>query len=79
MDTIIEFSVPDPGQRGAAGSGSIRQLCFVDPTTPDNFAPGRRLVKAALLLSDFALGLVEAFTFHWIRGTAIRTDAAAMA
>ena len=78
MDYVIEYAAPNSAHRGAHGAGMISGLAFVDPSTPNNAAPGRRRVIAALHLKDFALGLVDSCTFHWIRGSAIVSEFAVM-
>lgn len=74
MEYLIEYAAPNQSQRSAHGAGTIAGLAFVDPTSPDNAAPGRHRLTAALHLRDFAMGLVESCTFHWIRGSAILAD-----
>lgn len=79
MSSLIEYSAPDSAHRGASGAGSIKFLAFVDPSTPDNLAPGTRQLGSALHLKDFALGLVQGCSFHWLNGAAITTEMAVMA
>jgi hypothetical protein len=79
MDFLIEYAAPNATARGDHGAGAIVRLAFVDPTSSSPGQPGSRTVNAALHLRDFALGMVEGCTFHWIRGGAILTDYAVMA
>lgn len=78
MDFMIEYAAPNLADRSSHGSGAVVRLAFVDPTSSAAGAPGRHPLTAALHLRDFALGLVEGCTFHWIRGSAILTDYAVM-
>lgn len=76
MDYIIEYRAIDVG-RSEFGGGHIDGLGFVDPTGTSG-TPGTRSITAALHLRDFGGSLVENCYFHYLKGSAIRTNYSVM-
>lgn len=68
----FKYSSPT-GVRSDSGGGVVRGLAFRD-LTGGSSVPGTNSITAALWLYDFNLSAVENCSFHFLNGSAIKTD-----